>query len=356
MGNLSQHLQSMQQQSGWKGALKRKLFGWCYALFQDAEQDRAALEQQLTAAQQENAALSAQLQQLRQDFEQACVNLRNNNSMLANHQGDIDCCKMQLRQMERKLAAAPAVSAAAPADTAAPVPAAPPAEAPRQAYDTIEYFDFENHFRGSVEHIKEVQRQYLPYFQGKQHVLDIGCGRGEFLSLMQEEQIPAEGIDLYQPYVDYCNLKGLRAVCGDGTAYLAQLSAVDGIFLGQVVEHMTPEQILTLCRTAYDKLEDGGCLVIETPNPTSLSIYTNAFYIDPSHVKPVHPLTMQYYLEKAGFSDTTLIFTENSRPAQSIPPLRCDAENLEEFNRAMKAVSNMLYGSQDYAIVAVKKG
>ena len=106
---------------------------------------------------------------------------------------------MQLRQMERKLAAAPAVSAAAPADTAAPVPAAPSAEAPRQAYDTIEYFDFENHFRGSVEHIKEVQRQYLPYFQGKQHVLDIGCGRGEFLSLMQEEQIPAEGIDLYQP-------------------------------------------------------------------------------------------------------------------------------------------------------------
>ena len=137
---------------------------------------------------------------------------------------------------------------------------------------------------------------------------------------------------------------------------MAQLSAVDGIFLGQVVEHMTPEQILALCRTAYDKLEDGGCLVIETPNPTSLSIYTNAFYIDPSHVKPVHPLTMQYYLEKAGFSDTTLIFTENSRPAQSIPPLRCDAENLEEFNRAMKAVSNMLYGSQDYAIVAVKKG
>ena len=202
MGNLSQHLQGMQQQSGWKGALKRKLFGWCYALFQDAEQDRAALEQQLATAQQENAALSAQLQQLRQDFEQACVNLRNNNSMLANHQGDIDCCKMQLRQMERKLAAAPAVSAAAPADTAAPVPAAPPAEAPRQAYDTIEYFDFENHFRGSVEHIKEVQRQYLPYFQGKQHVLDIGCGRGEFLSLMQEEQIPAEGIDLYQPYVD----------------------------------------------------------------------------------------------------------------------------------------------------------
>ena len=70
MGNLSQHLQSMQQQSGWKGALKRKLFGWCYALFQNAEQDRAALEQQLAAAQQENAALSAQLQQLRQFREQ----------------------------------------------------------------------------------------------------------------------------------------------------------------------------------------------------------------------------------------------------------------------------------------------
>ena len=103
---------------------------------------------------------------------------------------------------------------------------------------------------------------------------------------------------------------------------------------------------------AYEKLTDGGCIVIETPNPTSLSIYTNAFYIDPSHVKPVHPLTMKYCLEKAGFKDIKIIYTESSRPQQTIPPL--EIEGAENFNKAMKQTADMLYGSQDYAVIAVK--
>ena len=187
-------------------------------------------------------------------------------------------------------------------------------------------------------------------------MLDIGCGRGEFLSLMKDNGINAEGVDIYEPYADYCNMKGLKAACGDGTEYLSKMKKTDGIFVGQVVEHLKTNEIIRLCSTAYEKLEKGGCIVIETPNPTSLSIYTNAFYIDPSHIKPVHPLTMQYFLEKAGFTDVEIIYTEQSRPPYSIPALRVDnAENSEEFNKAMKTVSDMIFGSQDYAAVAVKK-
>lgn len=165
-------------------------------------------------------------------------------------------------------------------------------------YDSIDYFDFENHFRGSIESIKKSQSCYLKYFKDKENVVDIGCGRGEFLSLLKDNGIHAKGVDVYEPYVDYCNMKGFQAICGDGVAYLDSLDSIDGIFVGQVVEHLQTHQIIRLCNTAFEKLTNGGCLVIETPNPTSLAIYTNAFYIDPSHVKPVHPLTLKYHLEK----------------------------------------------------------
>ncbi|MGN1403039.1 MAG: class I SAM-dependent methyltransferase [Ruminococcus sp.] len=346
MENFGQVWQNVQQQKGIKGWIKRKLFGW---LLQDLSQVQQSQTQQLGEIQQKADSVCQEHAQLRQDFEQACVNLRNNNAQLSTLQSNLDCLKVQLRQLERHM---PKAAETVPVESSGAVQH--PSSAPAQTYDTIEYFDFENHFRGSVEQIKNAQRQYLPYFTGKQHVLDLGCGRGEFLSLMQEQGIPAVGVDLYEPYVEYCTMQGLNAVCGDGVTYLSKMDKADGIFVGQVVEHLTPEQIMTLCRTAFEKLEDGGCLVVETPNPTSLSIYTNAFYIDPSHVKPVHPLTMQYYLEKAGFTRTEIIYTESSRPAQTIPELHCPGENVAEFNAAMQQAAKMLYGSQDYAIVAVK--
>jgi O-antigen chain-terminating methyltransferase len=96
-------------------------------------------------------------------------------------------------------------------------------------------------------------------------------------------------------------------------------------------------------------------VILETPNPTSLAIYTNWFYVDPSHNKPVHPLTLEYFLKQAGFSDIEVLYTEQSKPDFKIPELHVTgAENLEEFNNGMKVVSNVLFGSQDYAIIARK--
>ena len=108
---------------------------------------------------------------------------------------------------------------------------------------------------------------------------------------------------------------------------------------------------LALCRTAFEKLAPGGVLILETPNPRSLAVYTNAFYLDPSHVKPVHPLTMQYLLQKEGFKDVQLLFPEQSRPPQRIPALDGAPE---AFNEAMQTVSDTLYGAQDYAVIAVR--
>ena len=222
------------------------------------------------------------------------------------------------------------------------------------AYNSIDYFDFENHFRGSRDHIKKVQEIYLPYFEGRQHVLDLGCGRGEFTELLTEHGVGVTGVDLYSPYVAYMKMRELPAVCEDAIRYLDRQDTCDGIFLGQVVEHISVQQIIELCRLAYQKLIPGNYLIMETPNPMCLSIYTESFYIDPSHNKPVHPKTLQYLAQKAGFSSVDILFTESSRMPYQIPALPEIDEEYKAFNTAMKQLSEMMFGSQDYAIIARK--
>ena len=340
--NISKFLYDINTEKGIKGWLKRRIFGCMLPAFEALDKDIGS----------SRAPLEAGETGLRNDLENVCVNVRNNNTIIQKLSSDNELMKLKLSKLEKSAKSGKIV--VSPRNSA---PAERSMSAVSDDYTDIDYFDFENRFRGSIDSVKKAQEAYLGYFKGKKHVLDIGCGRGEFLSLMKDNGINAEGVDIYEPYTEYCNMKGLKAACGDGADFLRKTEGVDGIFVGQVVEHLTPHQIIDLCNTAYDRLEEGGCIIIETPNPTSLSIYTNAFYIDPSHIKPVHPLTMQYYLEKAGFTDVEIIYTENSRPPYSIPALKCEeAENTEEFNEAMKRVSDMIFGSQDYAVVAVKKG
>lgn len=322
----------------------RPEFEHCSAAFSKVSEDMTAISESVVQLRESGDGL-------RRDLENISLNLRNNNASIEGLQSDTEFMKYKLGTVEKSVRFAPAASSA---PTAVVQPSAPAEASGGSDYEEIDYFDFENHFRGSIDSIKKAQEAYIPYFKDKKNVIDIGCGRGEFLSLMQDNGINAVGVDIYEPYADYCRMKGLNAECGDGSEYLSKLESVDGIFVGQVVEHLKPHQIIRLCNTAYEKLSDGGCIIIETPNPTSLSIYTNAFYIDPSHIKPVHPLTMKYYLEKAGFRNIEIIFTESSKPQVSIPPLKSDAENIDEFNEAVKKVSDMIFGSQDYAVVAVK--
>ena len=224
-----------------------------------------------------------------------------------------------------------------------------------QTYSEIDYFDFENYFRGDRELIKERQKEYLPYFAGKKAVLDLGCGRGEFLELLRENDIPAKGVDLYDEFVIYCQGRGLDVTEADAISYLSQIESADGIFAGQLVEHLSLGQIIELCRLAHEKLEEGGCLILETPNPMSLAIYTHAFYMDPSHQKPVHPYTLQYLAQKAGFAKVEIVFTKASRLAEPVPVIRGEGiENAEEFNKNLQKMAELMYGSQDYAIIAQK--
>ncbi|TDL51862.1 methyltransferase domain-containing protein [Paenibacillus dendritiformis] len=223
----------------------------------------------------------------------------------------------------------------------------------------MDYLHFENRFRGSVEEIKKRQTVYLKYYSNKQDILDIGCGRGEFLELLLDNNISATGIDMNVDMVNYCQDRGLPVVLGDGIAHLKERedNSLGGIFLGQVIEHLNFEQILDLVDTAYCKLKNGSYIIMETPNPLSLAIFYRTFYVDPTHVKPIHPLTIKYVVESVGFRDAELKYSSRVEPNWWLPRLEDNSGNilnLEHFNAGIDRINDMLYGYLDYAIIAKK--
>lgn len=223
-------------------------------------------------------------------------------------------------------------------------------------YRELDYPNFQDQFRGARDLIKARQEIYIPYFENRKgYVLDIGCGRGEFLQLLKEKGITAKGVDIYPEYVVDGKANGLDVQQGNGIEYLERAEQeFGGIFLGQVIEHISFEELMHICKLAYQKLEQGACLIMETPNPASLSTFTSSFYVDPTHNKPIHPLTLEYILREVGFTDVQTLYTACSRPEQ-LPLIEGEGiKNLEEINKAIGRVSNMLYGSQDYAVIAKK--
>lgn len=222
---------------------------------------------------------------------------------------------------------------------------------------SLDYFDFENKFRGSREIIKDSQKGYLIYFNhidSDGFVLDIGCGRGEFLELLKENKILSKGIDCHQPFVDYCKSKNLDVAVSDAIEYLYSLpdQSLNGIFLGQVIEHLSSEYAITLIQLAYQKLKPDTYFVLETPNPQNLMTYQN-FYLDASHIKPVHYLTVEYWFYHANFKEVQRINNEFSKYPFSFPQIQGEnIENIEEINKAIMFINENMFGYCDYTLVA----
>ncbi|MGB9938734.1 class I SAM-dependent methyltransferase [Methanosarcina sp.] len=226
----------------------------------------------------------------------------------------------------------------------------------------INYFKFEEKFRGSCEDIKGRQSKFFKYFEGCLNVLDIGCGRGEFLELLKERGVSAKGVDLDEDMIEQCRSRGLCVELNDAVSYLEQLpdESLDGIFIDQVVEHLKPEYLTKLLRLCYRKLSFGHYILVETVNPLSLFSFAN-FYIDLTHVKPVHPETLKFLLESTGFTELETFFispvSEDTR-LEKFPVFEgvSDREKAitEIYNRNIDLLNSRLYGAQDYAVVGKK--
>lgn len=143
---------------------------------------------------------------------------------------------------------------------------------------------------------------YVPFFEGCRRVLDVGCGRGEFLELLQERGISGVGIDIDAEMVRICEEKGLEVVHADLSEYLAtQEASFDGIFCSNVIEHMDAGGTIRLFRLAYQALQPGGVFLVATPNPESLIIHLYEFWRDPTHVRLYNLPLLKFLMEYAGF-------------------------------------------------------
>jgi len=173
----------------------------------------------------------------------------------------------------------------------------------------MDYFAFEEHFRGSRTEIKKRQLKYIPFFEHCTNVLDIGCGRGEFLELLRDHEIPGGGIDINKEMVNYCFSKGFKAFQEDAIIYLRLLddNCLDGIFSDQVIEHLTSEYLVSLLDQAYRKLKTDSHIILGTVNILNPGGLAN-FFVDPTHVSPIHPAYLKYCLETAGFRDIQILF------------------------------------------------
>lgn len=225
----------------------------------------------------------------------------------------------------------------------------------------FDYYWFESIHRGDRALIKRRQQPYLEYFKECENVLDVGCGRGEFLELMAERGIKGYGIDIEDDAVQFCVDAGLEAVQAEGLEHLAGLAdeTLDGVFISQVVEHMTPGEITELVGLAYEKMKPGGFVVVETPNPQCLLIFASFFYADLSHVQPIHPETLRFLLLSAGFREVDVKLTNpvprNQRLARvAVNDPGRDASWVEELNANVDKLNSVLFSHMDYAAVARK--
>lgn len=225
------------------------------------------------------------------------------------------------------------------------------------------YLAFEDLHRGTREEIKRRQSVYLPHFQrsiGPQApLLDLGCGRGEFLELCRENGLPARGVDVNPAMVAFCRERGLDVAEADGLTYLRALppGGLGGILLSQVIEHLDLDQLSELVSLCAEKLAPGGTLVAETVNPQSLSTFAGAFYVDLTHNKPVHPEAARFLWRWAGLGEVQILYLSPMAPEltlEMLPGGTGAPDVAGPFNRNATRLNELIYGPLDYAVVGRK--
>jgi O-antigen chain-terminating methyltransferase len=244
------------------------------------------------------------------------------------------------------------------ASSAAAAPAQPSSQL--DPMDSHKYVGFEDQFRGSAADIRQRVSEYLPLFLEAKDVLDVGCGRGEFLALLVEHGVPARGIDMNAAMVDVCRRQGFDASEADGLQYLRALpdGSLGGLFAAQVVEHLEPRYLAQLLDAAFDKLRPGSPIVLETINPACWFAFFESYIRDLTHVRPIHPDTLKYLLIASGFQNVEIRYRapypEHEKLQRLPSPTSAEsavAEWTETLNANVEKINRLLFTWLDYAAI-----
>jgi 2-polyprenyl-3-methyl-5-hydroxy-6-metoxy-1,4-benzoquinol methylase len=224
-------------------------------------------------------------------------------------------------------------------------------EEERHALDAL-YVGLEDQFRGSREEIKERQRIYLPILKEaklgskKMPILDVGCGRGEWLELLKEQNLKAQGVDVNRVLTENCREQGLDVIEQDVIVHLgslpdASLGAVTGF---HIIEHLPFEVVVKLIDEIVRVLRPGGVAILETPNPENVLVGSHTFYLDPTHRNPLPSAVIKFIVEARGLCRVEVMNLHSS-----------DAYRVEDAGLEItKRFNEYFYGPQDYAVIGWK--
>ncbi len=213
------------------------------------------------------------------------------------------------------------------------------------------YSWFERRFR--TGEIKEGFRVYLPYLKGNQPVLDFGCGSGEMLELLRDDEVEAFGVDINREFIDECKSKELKCFREDGIKFLNSLedSSLGAVFSAQVLEHFPVNDVEKIVNISWKKVKPGGIFIAETVNVASPSAFHGAFLLDPTHITPLHPQTLSFILQTNGWKVEEILRKNLPEQLMEFP-----AHNEREaaIRESLRKINGFLFSHQDYAVVGRK--
>lgn len=230
-------------------------------------------------------------------------------------------------------------------------------EGTASGFESNLYARIEDQFRGSVDLIRQ---RLVPYLEivgptmragGQCKAIDLGCGRGEWLKLLRDNDLrPAYGYDLNHEFVRICMEEDLHVEQVDALEGLSKHANQDASVITSfhLVEHLKFKKLVKLIDESRRVLRDGGCLILETPNPENIQVSSNWFYYDPTHRNPIPPEFLRWLVLDRGFKEATIERLSEAREFSAPEFLQAEMPGADQINKVIEGYRI----APDYAVVA----